>query len=465
MKINRELKNYITRFIVFGILFWSCAVENENEYTISELTPEPSVILPNSNLKAIKKAYIQSGEEIYTFKDDDVTLIEAYVISSDEGGNFYKTLVIQDRAVDPNSGAEVLINLKSYYTKFDIGRKIYLKIQGLSITGTNGKFQLGFLFGNELKPIPDSLIDEYIIRTRDKEKINAKSILISDFSNDMLDMYVEITNVQFRKDEIERTYAGEIFDEYDGERILVQCNNLLTTILSTSTFSHFKSLILPPSKMTIQAVLTKDFYSENYVLILNSISDVKFFDGERCDPKYFSCDGKITDDANTIFFEDFESIAKTNELETLGWLNHSVYFGAEKFEKKSSNGNNSMRISAYNSNESTMDVWLITPKINLEETNDETLEFLTIASYDNGTNLTTWVSSNFDGIIKEAKWHQLDVKISKGPRNGYGSDYLNSGIVNLGCLEGNVNIAFRYIGGDPGISTTYEIDNIKVLGK
>ena len=460
--MNRELKIYVTQFVFIGILFCSCI--EENEYIIPETTSEQSTILPNSNLNALKTAYLQSGEEIYTFKDS-VTLIEAYVISTDEGGNFYKTLVIQDKAVDPNSGIEVLINLKAYFTKFDIGRKIYLKIQGLSITGTNGKFQLGFLFGNQLKPIPEPLIDEFIVRTIHKEKINAKPISISDFSNDMLDMFVEIKNVQFRKDEIDRTYAGEIFDEFDGERILVQCNNLLTTTLSTSTFSRFKSLILPSSKMTVRAVLTKDFYSENYVLILNNISDTRFFEGERCDPKYLSCEGKIMEDANTIFFEDFESIKKTKEIENLGWVNHSVYFGAEKFEKRSSNGNNSMRISAYNSNESSMDVWLITPKISLEGTNEETLEFISIASYDNGTNLTTWVSSNFDGIIKEAKWQQLDVKIAKGPRNGYGSDYLNSGIVNLGCLEGKVNIAFRYIGGDPGISTTYEIDNVKVLGK
>ena len=128
--MNRELKIYVTQFVFIGILFCSCI--EENEYIIPETTSEQSTILPNSNLNALKTAYLQSGEEIYTFKDS-VTLIEAYVISTDEGGNFYKTLVIQDKAVDPNSGIEVLINLKAYFTKFDIGRKIYLKIQGLSI--------------------------------------------------------------------------------------------------------------------------------------------------------------------------------------------------------------------------------------------------------------------------------------------------------------------------------------------
>ena len=66
--------------------------------------------------------------------------------------------------------------------------------------------------------------------------------------------------------------------------------------------------------------------------------------------------------------------------------------------------------------------------------------------------------------VKEANWQQLDVEISVGSRDDSNEVFTNSGTVQLDCLEGNVRLAFRYLGSDPGASTTYDLDNILIMG-
>jgi len=211
-------------------------------------------------------------------------------------------------------------------------------------------------------------------------------------------------------------------------------------------------------------VLTKDYYNEKFILVINDPSTINFSESDRCDPDFLFCTGNLNNEKELIFFENFQEINKTNDLEDLGWTNENIYLGNEKFNKRSSQGNVSMQISAYNTGENPMEVWLITPPINLDNSSNEILSFETKATYDNGTILTAWVSSDFNDNITEATWQQLDAKVSVGPGNSYVNNYTLSGELSLDCLEGDVFIAIKYLGGDPGVSTTYDIDNIKITG-
>ncbi len=421
-------------------------------------------ITANTTINAIKKAYEQAGEKIFTFHANDTSIFEAFVISSDEAGNFYKLLIVQDKPENPTSGIEILIDLKAYYTKYNSGRKIYVKIAGMSITNENGKYKMGFLDRNEVSEIPESLIDDFIIRSSKTEKIIPNQLQFSDFSKENLNTYLQLKNVQFQHDEIGKTFAGEPYDKYTAERTLIQCDNQITTTLSTSTYTKFKSYLIPENKGSLNAVFTMDFYAEKFVLVLNNLSNVDFADDKRCDPSFLICDGN-TDSDQILFYEDFESIKKTEELEGLGWTNSNVNLGNVKFKKRTVNSNGVMRISAYNTQENTLEAWLVTPLIHLNNTSGATLTFQTNASYDNGTILTAWVSTDFNGDIKNATWQQLNVNISVGPTNTFTAEFTSSGKISLDCLTSDIYIGFKYLGGDPGISTTYDLDNVKIMVK
>lgn len=455
-KINLIITVLLLIFIV------SCV--KTDDFDIPKVEIEEINISVNSNILAIKNALDQSNKNIYTFNADDDSIIEGYVISSDEAGNFYKTLIIQDNYEKPNAGIEILIDIKTYYTKYNFGRKILIKMAGLSIVNNQGKYKIGYLLKNKVEEIPESLLDDFIIRTTQIKEIIPEQITLSQLNNNRIGTYIQLKNMQFRNDEIGKTFAGEKFDEFNGERVLVQCDNQINIILNTSTFSDFKSNLVSNKKGTLNAIFTKDFYAEKYTLVLNDLSSFDFIEEERCDPNFLNCDLNNTNGSKLIFFENFQEIKKTKDLETLGWVNYNAYLGNTKFNKRTSKGNVSMQISAYNSGENPLEVWLITPAINLDSSNNEILTFDTKASYDNGTILTAWATTNFNGNISEATWQQLDVKISVGPGNTYVNDYISSGEVSLNCLSGDVFIALKYLGGDSSISTTYNVDNFKIIG-
>ena len=99
---------------------------------------------------------------------------------------------------------------------------------------------------------------------------------------DNVGKWVVLDDVQFARDALGKTYAGEAFDTFDGERRLVNCVNQRAVILSSSAFATFKSLAVDSLSGKVCGVLTRDYYNEKYILKINSSDDI-VFDSERCD--------------------------------------------------------------------------------------------------------------------------------------------------------------------------------------
>ena len=137
--------------------------------------------------------------------------------------------------------------------------------------------------------------------------------------------------------------------------------------------------------------------------------------------------------------------------------------GSTLYSSRSFSGNRYVQISAYNSDESPLQAWLVTPEIDLDTTTDEELTFETNTGYDNGSALTAYVSSDFTGDVTTATWLKIDAELSEGPSSGYNS-FSSSGSINISCLTGKLHIAFKYEGADGGITTTFQIDNVKITG-
>ncbi len=418
-----------------------------------------------SDIGTVINAFKQADVDIYTFDAEDVIIISAYVISSDEAGNFYKTLIIQDSPENPINGMELKIDMRSYYTKYNFGRKILLRLSGLSIQGENGKYIVGYLSGNRLVDIPERLLDHFIIRTAETAEIVPKSITLEMVSPELINTFVLLEKVQFLKTDLGKSFASEPYDKYNGERLIGQCGNLAKSFLFTSTYADFSTNLLPEERFRLRAVLTRDNYSEKVTLVLNFPDDIDLLDQERCDPVFFKCTTSLLmDKKGTVYYESFERLANSRDIEKIGWDNVNVNFGNGRFRKRSGDENTFLQISAYGSQEYVMEVWLVSPPIDLDSSEQEFLSFDTRATFEEGSLLTCWFSSDYKDSVKDANWQQLDVEISVGSRDSSNKVFLNSGAVQLDCLEGTVRLAFRYMGSDPGASTTYDLDNILILG-
>ena len=375
-----KIKNY------FLVLLLSASCVPGDDFEVPEaLESEELILNTNTDLDAILGAYFQSSEDVdvVTFEEDFI--LEAYVVSSDESGNFFKELILQDAPENPRAGVAVQLNMASYHETFDFGRKVYVNLKGLSLGELNGVTALGIGNGKLIEQIPLSRIQEHIIRTRDTVQIVPLSITVLGFNDRTENLFVRIDNVQFSGfyvgGETPFTFASEDNDEFDGEREIVSCNGDFPFILSTSTFADFKSLRLPTGSGSLEGILTRDFYDEFYTIYLNSTQDINFTQSTRCDPPSLDCGIAQRAGTRILFREDFENQKNNSPISGNGWTN-LVQEGSVSWEGFSASGANaslgtSARVQIPGSGDYRSVSWLITPPIQFGTQSNEVLKFRT----------------------------------------------------------------------------------------
>ncbi len=463
------MKKYLLIFLMLP-LFQQCVNVDDFEVPQQDFE-EPKLNGDVVTIASVKGAVAQNAEGIITFAETN-TFMEGYVISSDEGGNFFKELILQNKPEQPTSGIDVLIDVNPLYTRFEFGRKVYIKLDGLTATTSNGVLSLGLRDGIRLENIPASLLNEYVTRSAEVAKISPLSTTVAEFSEAKENLYIQLKNMQFGRQDVlgenPKTFASAATDLFDGERQLESCDSPARAILSTSTYADFRSVVLPASNGIISGILTRDFYDEYYVVSINSPTDISF-DRERCDPLSISCGNEAEEGENTLFFEDFEGLAKNKPVKGNGWINY-VEEGSNLWEAYTATGGNaslgiSARLDSSGSGDARSVNWLITPGIDLAENPTARLHFQSSTSFADDSVLEVLASTDWDGdptTVTTATWQLLsDAYIVKN--SDFYGDWPGSGLIGLGCLSGTIHIAFRYTGsGQENFDGVYEIDNVSI---
>ncbi|REE83456.1 lamin tail-like protein [Lutibacter oceani] len=275
MKLYKKLKLTLQILAVFSI-FLSCVKDNGFSTPTVDCN-EPSISVTNT-IAQVKDMYTFGGATII---ETDV-VIEGYVVSSDKSGNIYKTISIQDKPENPTSAIKISIDETDIYTKYNVGRKIYIKLKGLAVGYSFGSIQIGKAVGTELARIPSLELNNYIVRSCEVAEITPKLVTINELNEDMLEMLIEIENVQFKESELGSSYAN-IDNTSTVNRVLENfnsnCNLLDEVIVRNSGFADFKSQLLPEGKGNIVAIFSN--YYEDYQLYIRETEDVKFTE-ERC---------------------------------------------------------------------------------------------------------------------------------------------------------------------------------------
>ena len=450
--------------------------------------------ISNTTITAAKNALIQdyqSGDPstlIYTFPDllpdeSNALIAVAYVVGDDTTGNFYKKLVVQNLPENPTSGLEISIDAGNLHTLYNVGRKVYINLNGLTIgyfdgsqgsapgyinqsvpgNSTPGIYKLGVL-GEDyaVDRISDLDYQNVIVRSSVTETVVPKMIATSDISDDTMNTFVQFENMQFELGELGKTYAGEINDSYDASRYLLSCDTDYVFGLMTSTFSNFKSQTLPLDKGTVKGVLMKNYREVDPVVVINSTNDVDFTDADRCDPVILDCGMATAAGMTDLLMENFDSGIGA------GWTNYTQA-GTENWETfsgASALSGNSVRMGSYNSGDASSISWLISPVIDMDAQMGETLEFQTSNSFSDGSKLELMFSTDWDGTeagVATASWGIIPAATIVDDGEYY-QNWVSSGVVDLSCATGtNFYLAFKYTGsGDASFDGTYELDNIEL---
>ncbi len=252
--------------------FLSCV---ETEFEIPETTEtEIDITGTEVSIKSVIDNLSQSTEPVISYRETD-TYITGYVTSSDVAGNFYHELIIQDLPENPTAGVTLQLNQTALYTVYEPGRKVYVKLDGLSVAEENGVVQLGIRDGNGITEIPASVLSKTVYRSTEVATLIPLIVNITDFSPELENLHISLEDVQLNRREVlgenTKTFAGEVTDEFDGIRLLETCDNRGNTLLSTSTFAKFKSVALPKGRGSISGILSRDFYDDFYIIRVNTV--------------------------------------------------------------------------------------------------------------------------------------------------------------------------------------------------
>lgn len=448
------MKNIVLNLFLGTSLLFICSCNNEIE------TPQLACTQPDFKVnKTVEKVHELSGTTAKQYLYDDI--IEAYVVSSDEGGNFFKSISLQTKAsaIIPAIGFSVPVDVSNTYIDYRVGNKVYVKMKNQFTDLYFGALRIGSLYvsnagdptvgrisQNEFKNVLNAsctIIDENQL---------VESLSIEEALDDRkLNTLIELNDVEFTEAAIGRHYFEETNNVGGSTNWNLRDKTGNQIIFRTSSYAKFADHFVPEGSGKVRGILTK--FGTDYQLMVRSENDI-VMNGKRNIP---------------FFAEDFQSVKNNVNFALPGWSN-IVEKASKLWKSMVYAGNGYAEFNTTSTTAAENIAWLVSPKINLAGYKNAVLSFRSAQhdlKVDSPLNtLEVYVSTNFDGSsVTKAKWTKLEAKVPTllNPSR----EFMSSGGIDLSAYSGNINIAFRYVGSgkDKTLNGAFMVDDIKIFGE
>lgn len=274
MKLNVLKPAAIALLTAFAIT--SCV--KDDDYDIPD--PNGKKPLPDYSGQVVSFANVLTKvtASVATYTADEA--IEGYVISSDEGGNFYKKIYIQN--ADKNQGLSVAIDKSGLYTEFPVGAKVQLRLKDLTTQLNNSAIEVGHgtytaKSGRvSVGTMAEAIYKKHLFDTGERKTVAelAKvSNSIQEVSTDAhVDQLITLKGVHFPTDAVGKTL-------YDKNNALGNATNYKLTdangktiIFRTSSYAKFKDEKVPAGEVEVTGVLTK--FNKDYQFMISNYADL-----------------------------------------------------------------------------------------------------------------------------------------------------------------------------------------------
>ncbi|MGX9986467.1 DUF5689 domain-containing protein [Soonwooa purpurea] len=308
MKINSLLKTVI--FSVFTATALTSCVKNDDWET-------PPIVCNNKfDAPTMSMADFAALAPSGTYKipvDGPAVIFDAYIVSSDEYGNFYKTISIQDKPENPTVGLSIEVDKSSNYADFPIGAHVRIKANGLVLGVDRGTKKIGSVDPQyAIGRIPSILFSRYIAGVCNGNGLDIAKLVptkVKNLTDAKADKYlntlVTVPKVQFAD-------TNTTFIDYsagigiDTDRKIVDATGG-STVLRNSGYCTFGSQIIPSKSGDVTFVVSR--YNANFQMYIRGLNDINFTE-DRFVPTEGGGneEGGNTEAANFLFKgADFES--------------------------------------------------------------------------------------------------------------------------------------------------------------
>ena len=275
MKLNLLKPVAIALLTAFAIT--SCV--KDDDYDIPD--PNGKKPLPDYSGQVVSFANVLTKvtASVATYTADEA--IEGYVISSDEGGNFYKKIYIQN--ADKNQGLSVAIDKSGLYTEFPVGAKIQLRLKDLTTQLNNSAIEVGY--GTYTAPksgrvsvgtMAEAIYKKHLFDTGERKTVAelAKvSNSIQEVSTEAhVDQLITLKGVHFPTDAVGKTLYDKSNALGGATNYKLTDANGKTIIFRTSSYAKFKDEKVPAGEVEVTGVLTK--FNKDYQFMISNYADL-----------------------------------------------------------------------------------------------------------------------------------------------------------------------------------------------
>lgn len=222
----------------------------------------------NTTIEELKALY--SGSSLLI---DTNIIIKGIVTADDSTGNFYKELYIQDET----GAINIRLDQSDLYTKFPIGRLVYVKCENLYIGPYQGMMQIGW--GSAVDRIPSKYMNDNHVPdiSAGGVPVEPKLLTLSTLSDTDLGKLIKLENVQFIQGDLNKTFANGTA-HLDQNTTIEDCDGH-TVLVRTSGYATFANDTVPQGNGSMIAILSK--YGSDYQLKIRSKAELNM-NGTRC---------------------------------------------------------------------------------------------------------------------------------------------------------------------------------------
>ncbi|WP_454966443.1 DUF5689 domain-containing protein [Capnocytophaga leadbetteri] len=275
MKLN-VLKNTAIAFISLCTVM-SCVKDDDYEL------PDNKKVLPSFTGEVVNFTDVigKTASSVTTYTADEA--IEGYVISSDEGGNFYKKIYIQNE--NKTQVLSVALDKSGIYTEFPIGAKVQLRLKGLTTQLNNAITEVGYKIYKNEKSGRESVgsIAEAIYKTHLYDMGGERKTLaslakevtsIETVKNDAhVGQLITLKGVHFPAGVVGKTMYDDKNKVGTGTNYKLTDANGKTIDFRTSSFAKFKDEKVPAGTLDVTGVLSK--FNTSWQFMVSNYADIK----------------------------------------------------------------------------------------------------------------------------------------------------------------------------------------------
>lgn len=351
-------------------------------------------------------------------------IICGYVTTSDEWGNNYKYINIEDET----GAIQIKINHTALYKKYQIGERIYVKCDGLVLGDYRKLPQLGLWANGAMQPIPSFKTYLYLFPdgapTGGFNPIDMTTVpAANDIPSTMYNRKVRLLGATFVEGGMATFSDPGAATSHD-----IKMSDGSTITLRTSNYATFAGQTLPVGTGDITGILTR--YNNYVQLVINSPDDLVGF--------------TVPVERQTIFSVDY------NNAFNDGWFQTGT---GNDWQTMVNNNFSGFVVNPA----SDQDKYLISPAVDLSDVSNPELSFTHRAPQGFSPNtMMCFYTPNYTGDVSTSLWIPFDLSAASGQTT--------SNNFSIELPEGAQTANFRLMFHITTAPSSWYISDIKITG-